>query len=201
MSYLEWVEDNRIYPSRYEYVPTHGLVILKSELLPSVVDKLNGHLYHYFLDRPVLCCYTQMKDSTIMMKDGVSEHLNPFRLLAYQLMRRAGWSVRPDRGMIRSVRALVDGTHSEGSIIDNECYEIMNTKTCMFMMQRTKGIMGGNFIYEQRTEHCFWNEVIDHSISVCPGTILLWDGELSHRIQECCGYGTISYVTVSLEYT
>ena len=44
MSYLDFVEDNRIYPSQFEYIPTYSTIIVKTSVLPNVVERLKSNL-------------------------------------------------------------------------------------------------------------------------------------------------------------
>ena len=205
MSYLDFVEDNRIYPSQFEYIPTYSTIIVKTSVLPNVVERLKSNLLQMISPYTDHIFFNQSNIETL------PEHINLFRLFAYHLMKKRNLNVNPYWGMVRYVRSAVyqDTVVEKNMIIDNEYYDRMNTKTCIFFIERGPRVSGGHFLYEDIPydveKDCFsccglLRYSKEEMISIHPGMILLVDGELSHKVQDCSGFGTVSYVSVSFEY-
>lgn len=207
MSYLDFVADNQIYPTQFDYIPTYSTIIIRTTVLPNVVQRLQTSLLQ------MISPYTDhifFNQSTV---HTLPDNINLFRLFAYHIMKKRNLNVNPYWGMVRYVRSTVyqDTEIEKNMIIDNEYYDRMNTKTCIFFIERGPRVSGGNFLYEDITydiekDSSFFSccGLLRYSkedmISVQPGMILLVDGELPHKVQDCSGYGTVSYVSVSFEY-
>jgi hypothetical protein len=206
MSYLDFVADNRIYPTQFDYISTYSTIIIKTMVLPSVVQKLQSSLLQ------IISPYVDHIFFNPTTVQTLPDSMNLFRLFAYHIMKKRNLNVNPYWGMVRYVRSTVyqDTEIEKNMTVDNEWYERMNTKTCIFIIERGPYVSGGNFLYEDTpyTEKDFsffsccgllrYNK--EDMISIHPGMILLIDGELPHKLQDCSGFGTISYVSVSLEY-